>query len=178
MSRIGKQPIAIPQGIEVSVKDGVISFKKANTIKQLDTKNNVDVKIDAGSIVFSPKGEERQDMAYWGTYRALANNIIIGLTKGFQIQLEINGIGYKAGVKGKILELNLGYSHVINYELPNEIEAKVDKNVITIMGNDKQLVGQVAAIVRGFRAPEPYKGKGIKYVSERIIRKAGKTAKK
>lgn len=178
MSRIGKQPILIPAGIEVSVKDGVMIFKKANTIKQLDTKNHVDVKIGTKEIVFSPKGEERQDMAYWGTYRALANNIIVGLTTGFQIQLEINGVGYKAAMKGKILELTLGFSHVINYELPNEIEAKVDKNIITIMGNDKQNVGQVAAIVRGFRAPEPYKGKGIKYVSERIIRKAGKTAKK
>ncbi|MBE2985195.1 50S ribosomal protein L6 [Campylobacter sp. RM9344] len=178
MSRIGKQPIAIPAGVEVSVDNNVLKFKKGNLTKELDTKGNVDVKIENGSIVFAAKGEDRQSRAFWGTYRALANNIVIGLTAGFTRQLEINGVGYKAAVKGKILELTLGFSHLINYELPEGIEATVERNVITLKGSDKQVIGQVAAQVRGFRPPEPYKGKGVKYVEERIIRKAGKTSKK
>lgn len=178
MSRIGKQPISIPTGLDVSVDNSVLKFKKGNLSKELDTKGNVDVKIENGSIIFTPKCEDRQSKAFWGTYRALANNIVIGLTSGFTRQLEINGVGYKAAVKGKVLELSLGYSHLINYELPDGIEAVVEKNIITLKGSDKQLIGQVAAKVRGFRPPEPYKGKGIKYVEERIIRKAGKTSKK
>lgn len=178
MSRIGKQPIAIPAGVDVSVDNGVLKFKKGNLTKELDTKNNVDVKVENGTLTFSAKGEDRQSRAFWGTYRALANNIVVGLTAGFTRQLEINGVGYKAAVKGKILELTLGFSHLINYELPEGIEASVEKNVITLKGSDKQVIGQVAAQVRGFRPPEPYKGKGVKYVEERIIRKAGKTSKK
>ena len=178
MSRIGKQPIAIPSGVGVSVENNVLKFKKGNHLKELDTKGHVDVKIENGHIVFAPKGEDRQSRAYWGTYRALANNIVTGITHGFTRQLEINGVGYKAAAKGKILELSLGFSHLINYELPAGVEASVDKNVITIKGDDKQVVGQVAAQVRGFRPPEPYKGKGVKYLEERIIRKAGKTSKK
>lgn len=178
MSRIGKQPIAIPAGVDVSVDNGVLKFKKGNLTKELDTKNNVDVKVENGTLTFAAKGEDRQSRAFWGTYRALANNIVVGLTAGFTRQLEINGVGYKAAVKGKILELTLGFSHLINYELPEGIEASVEKNVITLKGSDKQVIGQVAAQVRGFRPPEPYKGKGVKYVEERIIRKAGKTSKK
>ena len=178
MSRIGKQPIAIPSGVEVSVEGNVLKFKKGAHLKELDTKGHVDVKVEDAHIVFSPKSDERQDRAYWGTYRALANNIVIGITKGFVRQLEINGVGYRAAMKGKVLELNLGFSHPINFESPKGIEISVDKNVVTIKGDDKQQVGQVAAEIRGFRPPEPYKGKGIKYLEERIIRKAGKTAKK
>lgn len=178
MSRIGKQPISIPSGLEVGFENGVLKFKKGNSIKELDTKGHVEVKVENGEVVFSPKGEDRQSRAYWGTYRALANNIVIGLTQGFTRQLEINGVGYKAAVKGKILELTLGFSHLINYELPEGIEATVERNIITLKGSDKQVIGQVAAQVRGFRPPEPYKGKGVKYVEERIIRKAGKTSKK
>ena len=178
MSRIGKQPIAIPNGLDVSVEGNVLKFKKGNNVKELDTKGHVDVKIENGSIVFSPKGEDRQSRAYWGTYRALANNIVTGLTAGFVRQLEINGVGYKAAAKGNMLELTLGFSHPINHEVPKGVEVSVEKNVITIKGDDKQVVGQIAAQVRGYRPPEPYKGKGIKYVEERIIRKAGKTSKK
>lgn len=178
MSRIGKQPIAIPSGLDVSVENSVLKFKKGNNIKELDTKGNVDVKVENGTITFAPKSDDRQSRAYWGTYRALANNVVLGLTQGFVKQLEINGVGYKAAVKGKILELSLGFSHLINYEAPDGIEISVEKNIITIKGSDKQVVGQVAAQVRGFRPPEPYKGKGVKYVNERIIRKAGKTSKK
>ena len=178
MSRIGKKPISIPNGVEVKIYGSSLKFKKSNNEKELDLKGHVDVKIEDGKIEFSPKGEDRQSRAYWGTYRALANNIVLGLTEGFSKQLEINGVGYRAAMKGKVLELNLGFSHPINFESPKGIEISVDKNVVTIKGDDKQQVGQVAAEIRGFRPPEPYKGKGIKYLEEHIIRKAGKTAKK
>ena len=169
MSRIGKKPISIPSGLEVKIDGSSLKFKKSNNEKELDLKGHVDVKIE---------DEDRQSRAYWGTYRALANNIVLGLTEGFSKQLEINGVGYRAAMKGKVLELNLGFSHPINFESPKGIEISVDKNVVTIKGDDKQQVGQVAAEIRGFRPPEPYKGKGIKYLEEHIIRKAGKTAKK
>jgi len=178
MSRIGKKPISIPSGLEVKIDGSSLKFKKSNNEKELDLKGHVDVKIEDGKIEFSPKGEDRQSRAYWGTYRALANNIVLGLTEGFSKQLEISGVGYRAAMKGKVLELNLGFSHPINFESPKGIEISVDKNVVTIKGDDKQQVGQVAAEIRGFRPPEPYKGKGIKYLEEHIIRKAGKTAKK
>lgn len=178
MSRIGKQPISIPSGLDVSVAGNVLKFKKGNNEKELDTKGHVDVKVENGAIVFAAKGDDRQSRAYWGTYRALANNIVTGLTAGFVRKLEINGVGYKAAAKGNVLELTLGFSHPINHEVPKGVEVSVEKNVITIKGDDKQVVGQIAAQVRGYRPPEPYKGKGIKYVEERIIRKAGKTSKK
>ncbi len=178
MSRIGKQPISIPKGIDVSLNSTVLSFKKGNITQELDTKGFVNVELKDGSIVFSPKGEDRQSRAFWGTYRSLAHNIVVGLTDGFSKKLEVNGVGYRAAVKGNVLELNLGFSHSINYKLPEGVEAKIEKNIITISGYNKQNVGQVAAEVREFRPPEPYKGKGIKYVDERIIRKAGKTSKK
>lgn len=178
MSRIGKQPVAVPNEINVSVNGAVVVFKKGNVQKELDTKDHVDVKIEDSKVVFTAKGEDRQSRAYWGTYRALAQNIITGLTQGFQKQLEINGVGYRAAVKGNILELQLGFSHPVNYEFPKDIQIAVEKNIVTIKGDDKQVVGQIAAEVRGFRPPEPYKGKGVKYVEEHIIRKAGKTSKK
>ena len=178
MSRIGKQPISIPKGIDVSLNSTVLSFKKGNITQELDTKGFVNVELKDGSIVFSPKGEDRQSRAFWGTYRSLAHNIVVGVTDGFSKKLEVNGVGYRAAVKGNVLELNLGFSHSINYKLPEGVQASIEKNIITISGYNKQNVGQVAAEVREFRPPEPYKGKGIKYVDERIIRKAGKTSKK
>ncbi|PSM53171.1 50S ribosomal protein L6 [Campylobacter blaseri] len=178
MSRIGKQPVSIPSGVDVSVDNGVLKFKKGNLVQEIDTKNHVNVKVENREIVFSPLNEDRQSRAYWGTYRSLTNNVIVGLTEGFVKKLEINGVGYKAALKGNILELILGFSHPINFEIPEGIEINVEKNIITIKGHDKQVVGQVAAKIREFRLPEPYKGKGIKYVDERIIRKAGKTSKK
>ncbi len=178
MSRIGKNPVTIPAEINVSVDGNVIVFKKGSVQKELDTKGNVEVKVENGQIVFASKSDDRQDRAYWGTYRALSANIIVGLTTGYQKQLEINGVGYRAAVKGNILELQLGFSHPINYEFPKGLQVSVEKNIITIKGDDKQVVGQVAAEVRSFRPPEPYKGKGVKYVEEHIRRKAGKTAKK
>jgi len=178
MSRIGKKPIAIPAGMEVSVNNSVITVKKGNKAIDVDTHGRVGVEVADGNVVLSLVGEESQDRAYWGTYRALTNNAIVGLNEGFSKSLEINGVGYRAAVKGKILELQLGFSHPINFEIPNDIEIAVEKNIINIKGSSKQEVGQVAANIRGFRPPEPYKGKGVKYTDEHIVRKAGKTAKK
>jgi len=178
MSRIGKQPVSIPSGIDVSEKDGIITFKKGNVEKTLDTKNFVDIEIKDGQIVFAPKGDDRQSRAFWGTFRSLANNIVVGLTTGYEKKLEINGVGYRAAVKGNVLEMQLGFSHPINYEFPKDVSITVEKNIITIKSDDKQRIGQIAAEIRGFRPPEPYKGKGVKYVDEVIIRKAGKTAGK
>jgi large subunit ribosomal protein L6 len=178
MSRIGKQPVSIPSGIEVSLDGGVISFKKGNVTKELDTKALVDVKVENNEIVFSPKGDDRSSRAFWGTFRSLSSNIIVGLTDGYEKKLEINGVGYKAAVKGNVLVLNLGHSHPINYDFPKDVQITVEKNLVTIKGDDKQVIGQIAAEIRSFRPPEPYKGKGVKYLEEHIIRKAGKTAAK
>lgn len=178
MSRIGKKPVKIPAGVEVSVNGDLVEFKKGSVQKVLDTKGNVDVKVQDGELVFISKGADRQSSAFWGTYRALGQNVITGLTEGFKKQLEINGVGYRASVNGNVLELQLGFSHPINYEFPKDIQISVEKNVVTIQGDDKQVVGQIAAEIRSFRAPEPYKGKGVKYSDETIIRKAGKTSKK
>jgi len=177
MSRIGKLPVDIPSDVEVKVEGSKIVFKKGKAQKELDFKDNVIVKVENNQIVFAPKGDDRQSKAFWGTYRSISHNIIIGLTQGFEKKLEINGVGYRAAVKGSVLELNLGFSHPVNYDIPKDITIAVEKNIITVKGDDKQVVGQVAADIRSFRPPEPYKGKGVKYVDETIIRKAGKTGK-
>jgi len=176
MSRVGKNPVAIPSGIEVSVDGAVIVAKKGNNEKRLDTHGRVGIEIKENEVVLARAGEDKQSSAYWGTYRALLANIMEGLDKGFKKSLEINGVGYRAAVKGKVLELQLGFSHPINFDIPEGITIAVDKNLIHIDGTDKQVVGQVAAEIRAFRPPEPYKGKGVKYTDETIIRKAGKTA--
>ncbi len=178
MSRVGKKPIALPSGIEVKVEDGVIYATKGKKTVELNTFNRVNISLQNNELSFSAKGDAASHRAFWGTYRALAYNIIEGLDKGFSKQLEINGVGYRAAIKGKVLELNLGFSHPINYDIPEGIEMNIDKNILTIKGMDKQQVGQIAANIREFRPPEPYKGKGVKYVDEVIIRKAGKTSKK
>jgi len=176
MSRIGKKLIAIPSGIEVTVNNGIVTVKKGSTSIDVDTHNRVTVEVADSNIAFSMVGDTAQSKAYWGTYRSLTNNAIIGLDKGFQKSLEINGVGYRAAVNGKVLELQLGYSHPINYDIPEGLEITVEKNIIHVKGSSKQQVGQTAAIIRGYRKPEPYKGKGVKYTDEVIVRKAGKTA--
>lgn len=178
MSRVGKKPISIPKGVEVRLEGSKIVFKGPKVSKELETYGRVGIELKDGELQFSCKGEEAQARAFWGTYRALANNIVIGLSEGFKRELEINGVGYRAAVKGKVLELMLGFSHPINYDIPDGVEIAVDKNIISIKGSDKQQIGQIAAEIREFRPPEPYKGKGVKYVEERILRKAGKTSKK
>jgi large subunit ribosomal protein L6 len=178
MSRVGKEPVVIPAGIEVAVDGTQIVVKKDKVEKRLETHGRVEVEVKDGKATISRKGEDKQSSAYWGTYRSLLNNMIIGLDKGFVKSLEINGVGYRAAVNGKTLELQLGFSHPVNYAIPEGLEVSVDKNIITIKGNEKQVVGQAAAEIRAFRPPEPYKGKGVKYTDEVIIRKAGKTAAK
>ena len=174
MSRVGKKPIEIPAGVEVTVNGSVIVVKKGSNAIEIETHNRVGIEVSEKSVNFTLVGE---NSAFWGTYRALTANAITGLTTGFTKSLEINGVGYRAAVKGKVLELQLGYSHPINFEIPEGIEISVDKNIINVKGSCKQTVGQTAAIIRGYRKPEPYKGKGVKYTDEVIVRKAGKTAK-
>jgi len=178
MSRIGKLPVDFGADINVSTNGNVITFVKGKNSVDLDTKGNVDFSIEGNVLTFATKSDEKAHRAFWGTYRALAQNIVVGLTTGYSKQLEINGVGYRAAVKGKTLNLQLGFSHDIDYPLPDSVEAEVVKNVITLKSHDKQTLGQVAAEIRAFRPPEPYKGKGVKYMEEHIVRKAGKTAKK
>ena len=178
MSRVGKRPVTVASGIDVSLDGTCLVAKKGNLEKRLETHGRVGIAIDGSEVTFTRVGEEKQDAAFWGTYRALFNNIIIGLDKGYTKSLEINGVGYRAAVNGKVLELQLGFSHPVNYDIPEGLEMKVEKNIITITGTDKQSVGQAAAEIRSFRPPEPYKGKGVKYTDEVIIRKAGKAAGK
>ncbi len=178
MSRIGKKPVEFAADITVSTNGNVITFAKGKNSVDLDTKGNVDFSLEGNVLTFATKSEAKEHRAFWGTYRALSQNIVTGLTSGYSKQLEINGVGYRAAVKGKVLNLQLGFSHDINYDLPDVIEASVEKNVITLKSHDKQTLGQVAAEIRSFRPPEPYKGKGVKYMEEHIVRKAGKTAKK
>ncbi len=178
MSRVGKRPVTVASGIDVSLDGTSLVAKKGNLEKRLETYGRVEISIDGSEVTFTRVGEEKQDAAFWGTYRALFNNIIIGLDKGYSKSLEINGVGYRAAVQGKVLNLQLGHSHDINYDIAEGLEIKVEKNIITINGTDKQAVGQAAAEIRSFRPPEPYKGKGVKYTDEVIIRKAGKAAGK
>jgi len=178
MSRIGKKPVEFAADITVSTNGNVITFAKGKNSVDLDTKGNVDFSVEGNALNFAKKSDAKEHRAFWGTYRALAQNIVTGLTTGYSKQLEINGVGYKAAVNGRVLNLQLGFSHDINYELPEGMEAEVVKNVITLKSHDKQNLGQVAAEIRSFRPPEPYKGKGVKYIEEHIVRKAGKTSKK
>ena len=178
MSRIGKKPVVIPSGVTVDIKEDFIKVKGPKG--ELSQARHPKVKIeksDTEVIVSVGNTENKQQRALWGLYRALINNMVVGVTSGFTKILEINGVGYKAAMSGKKLVLNLGYSHPIELEVPNGLEAKVEKNTITITGSDRQVVGQFAAVVRSKREPEPYKGKGIKYQDEVIRRKAGKVVK-
>lgn len=178
MSRIGKKPITIPAGVTVDVNDDFIKVKgpKGELIQAMHPKVKID-KTDIELVVSVGNAENKQQRALWGLYRALINNMVVGVTTGFSKILEINGVGYKAAMTGRKLVMSLGYSHPIEMEVPTGLEAKVEKNVITITGSDRQVVGQFAAVVRSKREPEPYKGKGIKYQNEVIRRKAGKVVK-
>jgi large subunit ribosomal protein L6 len=178
MSRIGKQPIGIPDKVEIKINGNTIDVKGPKG--QLTYTFHKGVKIETAdkAINVMPANESNESRALWGLSRTLLGNMVKGVTTGFVKTLEFNGVGYKAAVAGSTLTLNLGYSHPIDYKLPKGIEAKVNKNTIEFHGSDKELVGFVAAQVRSFREPEPYKGKGLKYIDEKIIRKAGKTGAK
>ena len=178
MSRIGKKPIGIPDKVEVKVNGTTVDIKGPKGQLSYTFRKEVKIEKVEKAINVTPADKTTSSKALWGLSRTLLSNMVTGVTTGFVKSLEFNGVGYKAAVSGSTLTLNLGYSHAIDYKLPKGVEAKVNKNVIEFHGADKELVGFVAAQVRSFREPEPYKGKGLKYVDETIIRKAGKTGAK
>ena len=177
MSRIGKKAIAVPAGITANVEGQTVKVKGPKGALQVVLHDDVAVKLDGGEIKVDPRAETKGARAQWGTSRTLIANLIAGVTKGFERRLEISGVGYRASVQGKNLQLALGYSHDVVYAIPEGIAITVPKPTeIVIVGNDSQRVGQVAAEIRSYRPPEPYKGKGVKYAGENIIRKEAKKA--
>ena len=177
MSRLGKIPVAIPNGVEVTLTDGVLKVKGPKaTLERQVREADVSITIEENEITLAPAKETKLAGALWGTYAAHIRNMITGVTEGFTRNLEIEGVGYRAAVEGNNLVLNVGFSHQVNVQVPDGISADVQKNVITLSGSDKDALGQFAADVRKVKKPEPYKGKGIRYQGEHIIRKQGKKA--
>lgn len=180
MSRIGKSPINIPEGVNIDIKDGVVTVKgKLGELTQ--EYSDIDIKIEEGQVILERPSEKKQVVAKHGLYRALINNMVEGVSKGFTRELELVGVGYRATNQGQKLDLAIGYSHNIVLNLPPEIKVETasekGKNpIVKLSSFDKQLVGQVAAKIRSLRKPEPYKGKGVKFVGEQLRRKAGKSA--
>ena len=175
MSRIGKKPVAVPTGVTASVDGQTVKVKGPKGALQFVVPDEINVTLDKGSIKVDPRNETKRARSMWGTSRTLVSNLMTGVTKGFEDKLEINGVGYRAAVQGKNLQLALGYSHDVIYPIPEGIAIVTPKPTeIVITGIDKQKVGQVAAEIRSFRGPEPYKGKGVKYAGEFIFRKEGK----
>ena len=175
MSRLGKIPVAIPSGVEVTHADGVLTVKGPKATLSREMKDDVNIAIENSEVTLTP-GDTPAAKALWGTYAAHTRNMVTGVTEGFTKVLEIEGVGYRAEVKGKEIVLNVGFSHQVALEIPEGISAEVVKNVITLTGSDKDALGQFAADVRKVKKPEPYKGKGIRYQGEYIIRKQGKKA--
>lgn len=175
MSRVGKYPVPVPSGVQVALQGRTVVAKGKNGELRLDLTDDVDVEIAAGQVAVRPRRDDRRSRTMWGTTRSLINGMVQGVSAGFVKEMEINGTGYRAAVQGKELVLNLGYSHEIRYPIPEGIRITCERpTAIKVEGADKQRVGQVAAEIRAFRKPEPYKGKGIKYVNEQILRKEGK----
>ncbi|MCF7917658.1 50S ribosomal protein L6 [Candidatus Gracilibacteria bacterium] len=182
MSRIGKLPITVPKDVEITLGSNSITVKGAKGQLSMPFEPAfISWKLENGVLTVDRKNEEKTTRARHGLYRNLAQNLVLGVTEGFSKTLEIKGVGYRGALKGNVLELSLGYSHPISYNIPENITVKFEEksqNILTISGIDKQLVGQTAAEIRSFRKPEPYKGKGIKYSDEIIARKAGKSVSK
>ena len=175
MSRIGKKPVSVPAGVTANVSGQMVKIKGSKGELSFEVPEDVSVALENGAIAVQPRSQSKRARALWGTSRARINNLVIGTTAGFEKKLEINGVGYRAAVQGKNLQLALGYSHDVIYPIPAGITITVPKPTeITIVGNDSQQVGQVAAEIRSYRPPEPYKGKGVKYADEFIFRKEGK----
>jgi len=178
MSRIGRKEIVVPKGVEVKVAEGVVRVKGPKGELSKAVHPNVSVQVDAGHVRVNRSSEEKFHKSLHGMLRNEIANMVVGVTQGYQRVLEITGVGYRAQLQGRSLALSLGYTHPIEFPLPVGIDAAVDKQTtVTIRGIDKYLVGQIAAKIRSLRKPEPYKGKGVKYAGERIIRKEGKTGK-
>lgn len=179
MSRIGKKPISVPEKTQLTYKDRILTVKGAKGTLTQTIHSAVELTLEDGSISVSCVKDDRQSRAFQGMTRSLIDNMVTGVSNGFERTLEINGIGYRAELKGKQIVLSLGFSHPVEFDLPEGITADVEKNtVIKLSGIDKEVLGRTAAKIRGLRPPEPYKGKGVKYAEERIIRKAGKTGTK
>lgn len=176
MSRIGKKPVIIKEGVTVVLGEGMVEIKGQENLVVLPILPGITVEKQENELVFLPQNETKQTLSNWGTMRALTQNAISGATKDFTKSLVIEGVGYRANVEGENLILNLGYSHPIKFEVPKEVKINVEKNVVNISGPNKQLVGETAARIRRLRKPEPYKGKGIRYSDEVVKRKAGKKA--
>ena len=175
MSRIGKKAVAIPSGVTANVEGQTVKIKGPKGAMQVVLHDDVHVQMDKGAIKLDPRGESKRARSMWGTSRTLVNNLIAGVTKGFEERLEINGVGFRAAVQGRSLQIQLGFSHDVNFPIPEGITIATPKPTeIVVTGIDKQKVGHVAAEIRGYRPPEPYKGKGVKYVNEYIFRKEGK----
>jgi large subunit ribosomal protein L6 len=177
MSRVGKLPIPIPSGVTITIDPDFVTVAGAKgTLKQF-TMPGVTVEAKDNEVIVTRNNDEPVNRAKHGLMRSLINNMVVGVSKGFEKKLEITGVGYRVAMQGADLKFNLGFSHDVIYKLPQGIAAKAEQNIITVSGIDKQQVGQVAAEIRALKKPEPYKGKGIKYVGERILRKSGKSGK-
>ncbi len=176
MSRLGKQPIELQSGVEMSLSGDVVTVKGPKGSLSLTVKDNIKINIDGSTVTLEPVNDAKETLAMWGTYASILRNFIIGVTEGYEKKLEIEGVGYRAEAAGQKLTINVGYSHPVIMEVPEGITCIVEKNVVTISGIDKHAVGQFAANVRKVKEPEPYKGKGIRYQGEYIIRKQGKKA--
>ena len=175
MSRVGKNPVAVPSGVTVSLAQGEIKAKGKLGELAMRLSGDVEVKLEDNKVWVKPVRETKQARMMWGTTRNLVRSMLTGVSQGYSKSLEISGVGYRAAVQGKTLQLQLGYSHDVNFPIPDDVTIKCDKPTsITITGRDKQRVGQIAAEIRSYREPEPYKGKGIKYADETIRRKEGK----
>ncbi len=175
MSRIGNKPVAVPSGVTANVEGQIVKLKGPKGALQVVLHDEVAAKVEDGSVRIDPRSETKRARSLWGTSRTLVANLITGVTKGYERRLEITGVGYRAGVQGKNLHIALGYSHDVVYPIPDGITIVTPKATeIVISGIDKQKVGQVAAEIRDFRPPEPYKGKGVRYAGEYIFRKEGK----
>ena len=175
MSRIGKRPVSVPTGVSASIADGVLSVKGPKGTLTLRLRDEISYTVDGETILVKPANDTKQARAFWGMQRTLVENLVTGVTQGYTKVLEITGVGYRANAQGKNLKLQLGFSHDVDFPVPEGIEIKTpDNTTVEISGIDKQKVGQVAAEIRRWRKPEPYKGKGIKYRGEYIFRKEGK----
>ncbi len=175
MSRIGKKPVSVPSGVTATVEGQTVKVKGPKGAVQLVVHDDVIVALDKGMVKIDPRNDSKRARSMWGTYRTLVSNLVTGVTKGFEEKLEITGVGYRAAVQSKSLNLQLGFSHDVTFPIPEGITIATPKPTeINISGINKQTVGQVAAEIRGYRPPEPYKGKGVKYAGEYIFRKEGK----
>ncbi len=175
MSRIAKKPVTIPSGVEVSIDGSTVKVKGSKGTLDWEVHQEVDVIKEDQELKFAPKNDSKGAMALAGTTRSLLNNMVIGVSKGFEKKLQLVGVGYRAQVQGKSLNLTLGFSHPVNVDIPEGISIETPKqNEIVIQGVDKQVVGQIAAEIRAFRPPEPYKGKGVRYADEQVARKEAK----